>query len=157
MEATEIILWSLKVLRYLLILIGIGGNLALFKKYLTQKNLGVLFNCLILWIAVFDACYLIFLATKEGIQIALPLTKDKMDKETRNGLKDTWYAMLYLHKICFSASVLSTIILATERYLVFQKRKTIKCNFKWILISIGNYSKRLIFVQKLKFHKTFLF
>ena len=133
MEATEIILWSLKVLRYLLILIGIGGNLALFKKYLTQKNQRLLFNSLLLWIAMFDALYLIFLAANEVIDTQIELDGYSSLKER------TWYAMLYLYETCFSASVLTTIILAIERYLVCQKRNTNNCNFKWILGFIGMY------------------
>ena len=150
MEATEIILWSLKVLRYLLILLGIGGNLALFKKYLTQKSQRLLFNSLILWIAMFDAFFLIFFATKEGIETALTEKMDT-DNKTRKGLVRIWYAMLYLYGFCFSASVLTTIILAIERYLVWLKRNTNNCNFKWIFISIGNYSKRSTFTQNLYF------
>ena len=138
MEATEIILWSLKVLRYLFILTGIVGNLALFKKYWCQKNLRLLFNSLILWIAVIDAFYLIFLASHEGINTLRELGKDgSMDRKTRKALKEVSYAIFYLYEICFSASILTTITMAIERYLVCQKCNTNKCSFRWIFISIG--------------------
>ena len=144
MEATEIILWSLRVIWYLLILIGIGGNLALFKKYLTQKNQRLLFNSLLLWIAMFDALYLIFLAANEVIG-----TQIELDDRLKKTLKErTWYAMLYLYETCFSASVLTTIILAIERYLVCQKRNTNNCNFKWILGFIGtNFWTKIRLIQ----------
>ena len=146
MEATEIILWSLKVLCYFLILIGIGGNLALFKEYLGQnQRKRLLFNSLMLWITVFDAFYLIFFAVHEvleNLRVLIVKGDVVVDGKAIEALKRTWSAMFYLYGICYSASVLTTIILAIDRFLVFQKRNTNKCNFKWIFISIGNFSKR---------------
>ena len=139
METTDIILWCVKVFWYFLIIIGIGGNLALVKKYWTQKNQKLLFNFLILCLALFDLFYLIFLASNQGIwNLLYSLEKRHFDKPTRNGLKRAYRALTYLEKICFSASVLTTIILAIERFLVCRKFNTNKCKFKWILVSIGN-------------------
>ena len=147
METTDIILWCVKVFWYFLIIIGIGGNLALVKKYWTQKNQKLLFNFLILCLALFDLFYLIFLASNQGIwNLLYSLEKGHFDKATRNGLKRAYRALTYLEKICFSASVLTTIILAIERFLVCRKFNTNKCKFKWILVSIGNVQLWVTFV-----------
>ena len=139
MEPTEIVEWCLKVIWYFLILLGIGGNLALFKEYLYQKNQKLLFNFLILWLAVFDFLYLICLASNIIILAILEsMARDDLYGTTGKGLKITYRVMIYLEKIGFSASVLTTIILAIERFLVCRKVNTNKCNFKWIWVSIGD-------------------
>ena len=151
MEPTEIVEWCLKVVWYLLILIGIGGNLALFKKFLSEKNQRLLFNSLILWLAAFDLFYLIFLASNQAILAILnSMEKDDLYGTTGKGLKLTYRAMIYMEKICFSASVLTTLVLAIERFLVCRKFNTNNCNFKRILLSIGNVFNFYSFLMSLK-------
>ena len=151
METTDIILWCVKVFWYILILIGIVGNLALVKKYWTQKNQKLLFNFLVLCLALFDLFYLIFLASNQGIwNLLYSLEKRHFDKPTRNGLKRAYRALTCLEKICFSASVLTTLVLAIERFLVCRKFNTNNCNFKRILLSIGNVFNFYSFLMSLK-------
>ena len=138
MEPTEIVEWCLKVVWYLLILIGIGGNLALFKKFSSEKNQRLLFN----WP---------FLASNQAIlAILISMEKDDLYGTTGKGLKLTYRAMIYMEKICFSASVLTTLVLAIERFLVCRKFNTNNCNFKRILLSIGNVFNFYSFLMSLK-------
>ena len=95
MEPTEIVEWCLKVIWYFLILLGIGGNLALFKEYLYQKNQKLLFNFLILWLAVFDFLYLICLASNIIILAILEsMARDDLYTTTGKGLKITYTGRL---------------------------------------------------------------
>ena len=139
METTEISLWIIKGIWYLLIVIGIGGNIALLRETIRiRKNRGLLFNTLILWLAIFDLCYLIFLATHQVISILLNEAKC-LQATTCDILYAFHGPTLYLYEGFFSAGVLTIIILAFERFLVVcHKRNTTKWKFKQILVSIGN-------------------
>ena len=136
METTAILLWTLKSIWYFLIVIGIGGNIALLRETI-RKNRGLLFNTLILWLAIFDLCYLIFLATHQVISNLLKI--ECIDDTTWHTLHAFHGPTLYLYEGFFSAGVLTIIILAFERYLVVcHKRNTTKWKLKQILLSIGN-------------------
>ena len=90
----------------LLILIGIVANFLLIKKYLTTRNLNLLFPCLIVYLAIFDIVYLICTGLYDvGILAGL-----------RN---PTWKLTLAcLSEFASSGSIFTTIVLAIERYLV---------------------------------------
>ena len=93
----------------LLILIGIVGNCLLIKKYLTTRNLNLLFPCLIVYLAIFDIVYL--------------LCTGLYDVGILAGLRNpTWKLTLAcLSEFASSGSIFTTIVLAIERYLVICK------------------------------------
>ena len=90
----------------LLILIGIVGNFLLIKKYLTTRNLNLLFPCLIVYLAIFDIVYLICTGVYDiGIIAGLGNLIGSL-------------TLMCLMEFAGSGSIFTTIVLAIERYLV---------------------------------------
>ena len=90
----------------LLILIGIVGNFLLIKKYLTTRNLNLLFPCLIVYLAIFDIVYLICTGVYDvGILAGLGNLIGSL-------------TLMCLMEFAGSGSIFTTIVLAIERYLV---------------------------------------
>ena len=90
----------------LLILIGIVGNFLLIKKYLTTRNLNLLFPCLIVYLAIFDIVYLICTGVYDVGILA------------RLGNLTGSLTLMCLMEFAGSGSIFTTIVLAIERYLV---------------------------------------
>ena len=94
------------VITLLFILIGIVGNCLLIKKYLTTRNLNLLFPCLIVYLAIFDIVYLICTGVYDiGILAGLGNLIGSL-------------TLMCLMEFAGSGSIFTTIVLAIERYLV---------------------------------------
>ena len=87
----------------LCILIGIVSNSLLIKKYLTSKDLNVLFNCLIVYMAFADILYLICTAVLEVNFLAEFLAKTSM------------VLVFCLSEFAAHGSIFTTIVLAIDR------------------------------------------
>ena len=110
----------------LLGLLGIIGNIGLIVVY-RKKPLNVRFNALMLTLATFD---LIFILTVPVIAV-LAMQAIFMD------LFGPLHVFYYFNQVAFSGSILTTIAVAAERYLMVCKGKdTDKHAFKWTVATI---------------------
>ena len=109
----------------LLVLLGIIGNIGLIVVY-RKKPLKVRFNALMLTLATFD---LIFILTVITVVLAAILRR----------VEQLWplHITYYFNQVAFSGSILTTIAVAAERYLMVCKgRDTDKYAFKWTIATI---------------------
>ena len=96
-------------LRFLFALIGLVSNSLLIKKYLTRKNLNILFHCLIVSVAIWDIFFLINTAVSAAGTFVYPLHKDNLP---------FYLTMAILTTFTFSGSIFTKMVLAIDRYLV---------------------------------------
>ena len=106
----------------LLGLFGIIGNIGLIVVY-CKKPLKVRFNALMLMLAIFD---LIFILTVPVVPIGL------ISIFGSRNMFWPFHIPYYLNQVAFSGSILTTIAVAAERFLMVCKGKeTDKYAFKW--------------------------
>ena len=110
----------------LLGLLGIIGNIGLIVVY-RKKPLKVRFNALMLTLAIFD---LIFILTVPAVAISI----------ISIFVSDLFWPLhitYYFNQVAFSGSILTTIAVAAERYLMVCKGKdSDKYAFKWTVATI---------------------
>ena len=113
----------------LLGLFGIIGNIGLIVVY-RKKPLKVRFNALMLTLAIFDLIFIltVLLGVPIGIYIIF---------SSRNMFWPYLHTSYYFNQVAFTGSILTTIAVAAERFLMVCKGKeTDKYAFKWTVATI---------------------
>ena len=114
----------------LLGLFGIIGNIGLIVVY-RKKPLKVRFNALMLMLAIFD---LIFILT---VLLGVPIGFTIIFKGSKNMFWSYLHISYYFNQVAFTGSILTTIAVAAERFLMVCKGKeTDKYAFKWTVATI---------------------